>query len=98
MSLPKGIVRSVFIMFLVAEVHPFADGNGRIARVMMNAELVSESLPTIIIPTVFREDYLMALRALTRRERPGPLVDMIHRAQKFSALDFTYSVFWVVEY
>jgi Fic family protein len=26
---------------LVAEVHPFVDGNGRTARIMMNAELVS---------------------------------------------------------
>ena len=29
------------MMFLVAEVHPFADGNGRVARVMMNAELIA---------------------------------------------------------
>ena len=27
--------RAVYMMFLVSEVHPFADGNGRIARVMM---------------------------------------------------------------
>lgn len=33
--------RAVFRMFLVAEVHPFVDGNGRTARIMMNAELVS---------------------------------------------------------
>lgn len=31
--------RAVYLMFLVAEVHPFADGNGRVARMMMNAEL-----------------------------------------------------------
>jgi fido (protein-threonine AMPylation protein) len=29
------------MMFLISEVHPFADGNGRIARIMMNAELVA---------------------------------------------------------
>ena len=29
------------MMFLVSEVHPFADGNGRAARIMMNAELVA---------------------------------------------------------
>ena len=29
------------MMFLVSEVHPFVDGNGRIARIMMNAELVA---------------------------------------------------------
>jgi Fic family protein len=29
------------MMFLVCEVHPFDDANGRLARVMMNAELVA---------------------------------------------------------
>ena len=28
-------------MFLVSEAHPFADGNGRTARIMMNAELIA---------------------------------------------------------
>ncbi|GAI76162.1 unnamed protein product, partial [marine sediment metagenome] len=31
------------IMFVISEIHPFLDGNGRIARVMMNAELVKET-------------------------------------------------------
>ena len=30
--------RAAFIHFLVSEVHPFADGNGRVPRMMMNAE------------------------------------------------------------
>ena len=29
------------MMFLIAEVHPFADGNRRTARIMMNAELAA---------------------------------------------------------
>lgn len=33
--------RAIFMMLLVSEVHPFADGNGRAARIMMNAELVA---------------------------------------------------------
>ena len=37
-SLESPFERAVYMMFLVSEVHPFADGNGRIARVMMNAE------------------------------------------------------------
>jgi Fic family protein len=49
------------MMFLVAEVHPFADGNGRVARIMMNAELVAARESRIIVPTVFRNNYLMAL-------------------------------------
>lgn len=75
--------RAAFVMFLVAEVHPFTDGNGRLARVVMNAELAASGQARIIIPTVYRDDYLEALRALSRRERPAPLVAMLDRAQRF---------------
>lgn len=88
-DLPAGMPRAIYIMFLVTEVHPFADGNGRIARVMMNAELFSLRLPTIIIPNVYRDDYIGALRALSRRDRPQPLVKMLLTAQKFSHLEFS---------
>jgi Fic family protein len=79
----------MFMMFLIAEIHPFADGNGRIARVMMNAELVHGSRCRIIIPTVYREDYLLALRALTRSGNTEPYIRMLDRAQEFtSCIDF----------
>jgi len=38
------------MMFMVSEVHPFLDGNGRVGRVMMNVELAAASLSKIIIP------------------------------------------------
>lgn len=76
-------------MFLVAEVHPFQDGNGRIARIVMNAELFSKGFATIIIPNVYRDDCLFPLRALTRRGRAEPLVKSLDQAQEFSLLDFS---------
>ncbi len=88
LNLPSGIARAIYMMFLIADVHPFVDGNGRIARIMMNAELVSQGLVTIIIPTVYREDYLLTLRALSRNHRSEPLVRMLVKAQQFSNLDF----------
>lgn len=82
--------RAAFMMFLVAEVHPFADGNGRVARIMMNAELVAAGLRRLIIPTVFRDDYLGALRALSRRGEPAAYLRMLDRAQEFStSVDFS---------
>lgn len=36
-SLPPGFARAAFHLFLVSEVHPFADGNGRVARVFMDS-------------------------------------------------------------
>jgi Fic family protein len=88
-NLPPGLARATFMMFLISEVHPFSDGNGRIARIMMNAELYATKHSTIIIPNVYREDYLTALRALTRRDRPDPLIKMLSRAHRFSHLDFS---------
>lgn len=88
-ALPIGMERAIFMMFLISEVHPFTDGNGRIARILMNAELYSQGLSTLIIPNVYREDYLLALRALTRRLRPDPLIKMLVIAQRFSALEFS---------
>jgi hypothetical protein len=82
--------KAAFMMFLISEVHPFNDGNGRIARVMMNAEFVAAGLRRIIIPTVFRDDYLGALRALSRRGQPTAYLRMIDRIQRFSAsIDFS---------
>jgi len=75
---------AAYIMFLISEVHPFEDGNGRIARVMMNAELVSRSQCKIIIPTVYREDYLLTLKKLTKQNDPIAYVYMLSKAHEFS--------------
>ncbi len=88
-GLEPGLPRAIFIAFVVSEVHPFVDGNGRISRITANAELVAAGESTIVIPTVFRDDYLQALRALSRRNRPGPLVQAMVKAQKFSHLKFS---------
>ena len=72
------------MMFLVSEVHPFADGNGRIARVMMNAELVAGREERIVVPTVYRGNYLAALRALSRTGRPEPLVRVLDYGQRWT--------------
>jgi len=77
--------KAVYMMFLVSEVHPFLDGNGRIARVMMNAELSSQGLSKIIIPTVYREDYIGALKKFTRQRDPDAYTRMLLRAWQFSA-------------
>ena len=83
--LQEPFAKAVYMMFLVSEVHPFLDGNGRIARVMMNAELSAKGLSKIIIPTVYREDYMGALRKLTRQRVADAYVRMLLRAYEFSS-------------
>lgn len=80
-GLDEPFARAVFIHFLIADVHPFADGNGRISRIMMTAELVRAGLARVIIPTVYREDYLGGMRALTRHGDPSAIVRCLDRAQ-----------------
>tara|TARA_R110000851_G_scaffold321684_1_gene487218 strand:+ start:2952 stop:4424 length:1473 start_codon:yes stop_codon:yes gene_type:complete len=75
--------KAAYIMFMISEIYPFSDGNGRIARVMMNAELVKAGQTRIIIPTVYRDDYLGALRRLSRQSDPELYIRMLQRAQRF---------------
>jgi Fic family protein len=82
--------RAAFVMFLVSEVHPFDDGNGRVARLMMNAELVAAGQVRIVIPTVYRTNYLMALRGLTQNANAESYAAMLDFAQRYTAqLDCT---------
>jgi hypothetical protein len=76
--------KAAYMMFILSEVHPFIDGNGRIARIMMNAELTAAGQSKIIIPTVYRDDYLGAMRKLTRQGESAPYIRMMQRAHEFS--------------
>ena len=84
-ALESPFAKALFMLFMVSEVHPFNDGNGRISRIMMNSELVSADQSKIIIPTVFRDDYLNSLRRLTRRSDPTVFIRAISRVREFSS-------------
>ncbi len=85
LALDAGFPRATFVMFLIAEVHPFADGNGRVARALANAELTASGQQRLMIPIVFRDDYLAALRAMSRRGMPVPLIRVLSRAQAWAS-------------
>ena len=82
-------LRGVFLSFVVSEVHPFDDGNGRTCRLILNRELVKSGYSTIIIPTVYRDDYMGVLKQASKRQIFNPLYRMFLRAWKFSHLDFS---------
>lgn len=83
-ALQEPLARAIFMMFMCSEVHPFADGNGRVARVMMNAELVAAGQTRIIVPTVYREDYILTLRKMSRQGDPEAFIKVMQRLQQFS--------------
>jgi hypothetical protein len=84
-SLDHPFARALFLMFLVAEVHPFDDGNGRTARAMMNAELVAARQARIFVPSVFRDEYLAGLRRLTHHADPAAFVRTLAHGQELVA-------------
>ncbi len=84
-SLDAPLHRAAYMMFLIAEVHPFLDGNGRTARLMMNKELSAADEWRIIIPTVFRDNYLQALKVLSQNDKPEPLIRALDFAQRYTA-------------
>ena len=84
MSATSPANRAALAMFVVAEVHPFTDGNGRTARLAMNLFLTQAGFTRIIIPTVFRDDYISALKAMSINALPTPLARMLGRAARFS--------------
>ncbi|MGH9437661.1 MAG: Fic family protein [Terriglobia bacterium] len=89
-ALDEPFARALFMMFLVAEVHPFMDGNGRMARVMMNAELIAAGATRIIVPTVYRTEYVGSLRRLTNHQDPLSFTRVMDVAQLFvHRTDFT---------
>ncbi|ABB24638.1 fic family protein [Pelodictyon luteolum DSM 273] len=84
-SVPPGMARALLAMFIVSEVHPFIDGNGRLARLVMNAELSLMQACRVIVPTLFREEYLDCLRVLSQRGQPGPFIAAMQKIQQWSA-------------
>lgn len=84
--LPPGFPRALYAMLVVAEVHPFADGNGRAARLMMNAELSAVGQCRIVIPTVLRNDYIAALRRFSNHGGDvGGVLDVLELAWRWTA-------------
>ena len=73
-ALTDPVARALMTMFVVSEVHPFQDGNGRTARIAMNAVLTAAGLCRIIIPTVYREDYLLPLKRLSQDRDAAPYI------------------------
>jgi hypothetical protein len=84
-SVPAGTARALLVMFVVSEVHPFTDGNGRLARLAMNAELSVVNSCRIIVPTLYREEYLDCLRVLTRTGTSKPFLDAMQKIHAWSA-------------
>lgn len=51
-------------------IHPFKDGNGRIARLIMNTALIQDGYLLAMIPPVLRHEYIELLEKAHRDDKP----------------------------
>ncbi|MCP4457983.1 MAG: Fic family protein [Cytophagales bacterium] len=64
-------------------IHPFDDGNGRVARLIMNYILLRNNYPPVIIKSDDKESYLTALQKADLGDKLG-LVEYIEKQQVWS--------------
>lgn len=51
-------------------IHPFKDGNGRVARLLMNTALIQKDYLPVIIPPVLRSEYISLLEMAHSVDQP----------------------------
>jgi Fic family protein len=74
---PAPAVRAVLGHWLFGYVHPFPDGNGRIARFLMNTLLAGGGYPWTVIRVEDRTEYLAALETASVESDVGPFAKFV---------------------
>lgn len=64
------------------QIHPFVDGNGRIARALASLVFIREGWFPLVVHRDFRDQYIKALEMADRQEDLRPLVNLFSDAQK----------------
>jgi len=58
-------------------IHPYIDGNGRVARLLMNTALIQDGYMLAIIPPISRSDYLGSIRQYQQKEQEEDFCNFI---------------------
>ncbi|MDP1593570.1 MAG: Fic family protein, partial [Gallionella sp.] len=77
---PEAAVRAVLGHFIFVYIHPYGDGNGRMARFLMNAMLASGGYPWTVIHVEDRDGYMTALEQASVNGNIKPFADFISTA------------------
>ena len=70
----KALTAAAFFHAKFENIHPFADGNGRASRLLMNYLLVLHDHPPIVIHEEDRKEYYAALEAWDTAQQLEPLI------------------------
>ncbi len=76
-SEPQACVRAVLGHFAFVFTHPYADGNGRMGRFLMNVMMASGGYPWTVIELARRNEHMAALDAASSRENIAPFAEFV---------------------
>lgn len=74
---PEPAVRAVLGHFVFVYIHPYGDGNGRMARFLMNSMLASGGYPWTVIHVDDRASYMASLEQASVNSNIEPFADFI---------------------
>lgn len=71
------VVRAAKLHVDFVRIHPFIDGNGRTARLLLNLELLKAGFPAIVVPVARRLAYYEALDTAHVEGDMGPFMELV---------------------
>lgn len=65
----------------LVSIHPFADGNGRIARLAMNTVLIQHGYLPLLVPPLLRAEYIAAIQKAQTKRNENDFLDFMYRRE-----------------
>jgi len=90
-SMLHPIERAALLHSIFVGIHPFIDGNGRTARLLLNLELMKAGYPPVILKVENRLAYYEALDKAIAKNEPSDFIQIVANAVEES-LDLYLSV------
>jgi Fic family protein len=82
----QGYLRGTLAHLWFVWIHPFLDGNGRVARFLMISALLSSGEPWLTIRVEQRDEYFAALRRAQLHDDFGPFAEFIASSARAAAV------------
>jgi Fic family protein len=81
-KIDHNLIKAILAHYFLVTIHPFFDGNGRCARLLMNFMLTASGYHWLTIPAVKRDEYFSALQKGQIEENILPFAKFILKSQR----------------